>query len=435
MKNIIKLLITSFALGCLMCGSVQAQEEIFRNGLQFGVGARAISMGGAYSAVGDDYTASFWNPAALAQIRRFEITGGLSHLSRDNSVSFSELSTNDELSFTKLNEIGFAYPVPTYRGSLVFSFGYNRIKTFGSNFALSNVFNSLPDDSVSQSWKEREDGALNNWTIAGAVDLSPNMSAGIGINFWSGDNDYKFTLKEEDTENIWQENDWRFDDIILSEFSGFNVTLGALYRLNSNLNLSATIATPTTLTVKEQWETRDKVTFDIDENIDDENFKENGVTEYKIRSPFTFTAGASMNLIGLLMVSGQIEYNDWKQLSYRTDPPIDGVTQDEANDEIAELYQATQRIRLGAELTLPGTATQVRAGYFLDPSPFINDTASDREYYSAGLGLLLDKQIKLDLAYVYGTWTEKNLGLNDFVTELSEEITVNKIFGTISVRF
>lgn len=432
MYNMKKLILISFALGGLMLGSLNAQEEIFRNGLQFGIGARAISMGGAYSAIGDDYTASFWNPAALAQIRRFELTGGLSHLSRENSARFGDILTNDDISFTKLNEIGFAYPVPTYRGSLVFSFGYNRIKTFGSNFALSNVFNSLPDDSVSQSWKERENGALNNWVVAGAIDLSPNLSAGIGINFWSGGNDYQFTLKEDDVEDIYTFNDFRQDDIILSKFSGFNVTLGTLYRLNNYLKFAATIATPTTLTVKEQWETREKTKFDAEP---DESFEDSGVTEYKIRSPFTFTAGASMNLIGLLLLSGQIEYNDWKQLSYRTDPPIDGVTQDEANDEIEEIYQATQRIRLGAELTLPGTATQVRAGYFLDPSPFFDDEESDREYYSVGLGLLLDKQVKLDLAYVYGTWTEENLGLNDFVTELSEEITVNKIFGTISVRF
>ena len=438
MNRKIKLMLTAAGVCALMAGSLQAQDEFFRNGLQFGVGARAIAMGGAYGAVGDDYTASFWNPAALAQIRRFEFTGGLSRLSRENTAGFLDSSTVVDLNSTKLNELGFAYPVPTYRGSLVFSFGFNRVKTFGSNFALSDVYNSLPDDSVSQSWKEREDGGLNNWTIAGAIDLSPNFSAGIGMNFWSGNNDYQFTFVENDIDSIYTFNDFRRDDKINSEINGFNVTFGGLYRVNKALRLSATIATPTTLTITEKWETREKTTFDAepDETYSpDEIYSDEGTTEYKIRSPFTFTAGAALNLAGLVTVSGQIEHNDWSQLSYRSDPPIADISQDEANDLIEERYQETQRIRLGAELTLPGTATQVHAGYILDPSPDKNDTEGDREYYSFGLGLLLDKQVKLDLAYVYGSWTENNAGLNDFVTSLNEDISVSKIFASVSVRF
>ncbi|MDD5304827.1 MAG: PorV/PorQ family protein [Elusimicrobia bacterium] len=38
--------------------------------LEFGAGARAISMGDAYSAVASDATALYWNPAALTQIKR-----------------------------------------------------------------------------------------------------------------------------------------------------------------------------------------------------------------------------------------------------------------------------------------------------------------------------------------------------------------------------
>jgi len=37
--------------------------------LKLGVGARADGMGGAYSAVADEATALYWNPAALTRIR------------------------------------------------------------------------------------------------------------------------------------------------------------------------------------------------------------------------------------------------------------------------------------------------------------------------------------------------------------------------------
>jgi len=42
---------------------------LLANGLNLnGVGSRAISMGGAYVGLADDYSAVFWNPAGLTQI-------------------------------------------------------------------------------------------------------------------------------------------------------------------------------------------------------------------------------------------------------------------------------------------------------------------------------------------------------------------------------
>ncbi|MGB7061531.1 MAG: PorV/PorQ family protein [Candidatus Zixiibacteriota bacterium] len=42
--------------------------------LSLGVGGRALGMGGAFVGVADDVTASFWNPAGLAQLNRKELS-------------------------------------------------------------------------------------------------------------------------------------------------------------------------------------------------------------------------------------------------------------------------------------------------------------------------------------------------------------------------
>ena len=42
--------------------------------LSLGVGARALGLGGAFVGVADDVTASFWNPAGLAQLNRKELS-------------------------------------------------------------------------------------------------------------------------------------------------------------------------------------------------------------------------------------------------------------------------------------------------------------------------------------------------------------------------
>src|ERR1700677_492588 len=40
----------------------------------YGIGPRAIGMGGAFTAIADDASAAYWNPAGLSQISSYEIS-------------------------------------------------------------------------------------------------------------------------------------------------------------------------------------------------------------------------------------------------------------------------------------------------------------------------------------------------------------------------
>lgn len=60
------------------------------NFLKIEVGARATGMGGAFSAVADDGTAPYWNPAGLAQLNQKQITA--MHLSWLEGVNYQFLS-------------------------------------------------------------------------------------------------------------------------------------------------------------------------------------------------------------------------------------------------------------------------------------------------------------------------------------------------------
>ena len=48
-------------------------EKLHGSDLGMGTGARAIGMGGAFVAVADDASASFWNPAGLTQLKSNQI--------------------------------------------------------------------------------------------------------------------------------------------------------------------------------------------------------------------------------------------------------------------------------------------------------------------------------------------------------------------------
>lgn len=59
----------------LLAAAPFAQADTYSNEvLSIGVGARAMGMGGAYVAVADDSTASYWNPAGLPGIKHIEIS-------------------------------------------------------------------------------------------------------------------------------------------------------------------------------------------------------------------------------------------------------------------------------------------------------------------------------------------------------------------------
>ncbi|MDD3095874.1 MAG: PorV/PorQ family protein [Candidatus Neomarinimicrobiota bacterium] len=64
------------AIASLLPGFVKAQDKVgttAANFLNIPIGGKAISMGGAYTAIADDATALFWNPGAVARSGRSDV--------------------------------------------------------------------------------------------------------------------------------------------------------------------------------------------------------------------------------------------------------------------------------------------------------------------------------------------------------------------------
>tara|TARA_Y100000588_G_C13361261_1_gene546608 strand:+ start:56 stop:472 length:417 start_codon:yes stop_codon:yes gene_type:complete len=97
-----------------------------------GVGARAMGMGGAYVGVADDFTAVFWNPAGLVQKDHYEIQVSFARNSQDTKAVLNNTSASASLSNTRFGALGLVYPIPVYRGRLVFAAGFNRVQDFDS---------------------------------------------------------------------------------------------------------------------------------------------------------------------------------------------------------------------------------------------------------------------------------------------------------------
>jgi len=408
-----------------------AQSEAFFLGYASGVGGRALSMGSAYLAISDDYSATLWNPAGLTQLRRMELFTSLSHLQYTNEASYLNIANTDKTTKTKLNSVGFAFPIPTYRGSLVLAVGYNKVRNFDTGFSLSQFIDT---SGVQQDYLEIEEGGLNNWVFAGALEVTKNLSVGAALNLWRGNDDYHFNLYDQDIQNLWYYDNWTYDQQINTKYQAVNFKLGALYKFTRFIRFAATIATPVSLDAKEDWKESEIGIEDPDSPDDDYEITDSGSWDYGIKYPFVFSAGAAFTLLPNIVLSADVEYTDWSQTRYTSEPSVGDEFKKNIN--FKQDFQATATYRLGGEFTVPLLNTQLRAGLIQQPSPLkLASSKADRNYITFGGGILLDKQVKIDVAWVHGWWERESSYFSEDLPSVDEKINIDKYFATISIRF
>lgn len=458
-------------------GLAQFPEDALRFATPgFGVGARSLGMGNAYSGVANDYSAIFWNPAGLAQMEFGEFSFGLSHLNYGNRSKFFGAEQSYSNNATTLNALGLVYPVPVRQGSLVFGFGFSRqsnfttglsfegfnpnssiIQTYAPDGAfypsdlsgnlayqlyLANVdtntgrFDSPITGNLTQLGRVIEGGGLNNWGFAVGVDIAKNLSVGATASYLSGSYKYERSYTERDTRKLYQALPFDFDELTVEDFvesdiSGFNAKLGLMYRVPEKFRFGLTVKTPTTLQVKETFGSTARSYFDNGDVLPtDGPFESNGSGSYNVVTPWVFGAGASVVLRDLIL-SADIEYTDWTQLEFAdANPDLIAL-----NKDIKQLFRPTANLRAGLEYDVRALGLRLRGGFIYNTSPFEGDPSEfDQKYVTAGLGLLLSEANMLDVAYARGWW--KSFRTNyDRSSRVDEKVTTNTVILTFSHRF
>src|ERR1700677_84875 len=87
-----KFFILSFLLIIPSLCFAQNSSLIFAQPNTYGIGPRAIGMGGAFTAIADDASAAYWNPAGLSQISSYEISISSAPVYFENDVNPSASS-------------------------------------------------------------------------------------------------------------------------------------------------------------------------------------------------------------------------------------------------------------------------------------------------------------------------------------------------------
>jgi len=239
MKKLINgIMAVSILLSVSFAQTAQEAVDLFQN--ENGFGLRAAAMGNAYTSVADDYSAIYWNPAGLAQLKFGEMSGALMHSNFSNDVDYFGKNSSDSRTFTKLQNFGIAYPFPVARGSFVVAFGYQKVNNLDSftGFKGTNNVGDLYDVEYEHTFE----GSIDQWSFAVAMDLSENFSAGLTMNFIGGSKTFSQDYLDDDLP-------YYFDNLLYREkktnldhdYSGFNLQLGGLFKLSDNIKMGAKI--------------------------------------------------------------------------------------------------------------------------------------------------------------------------------------------------
>ena len=361
------------------------------------VGAKAQALGGAFTGVSDDYTALFYNPAGLGQIETIQAGASFSSLSVSNTADYLGNKNENTDSFTKLHALGLVVPVSTVRGSLVFGFSYYRVRQYDMSLLGSQFVDEGAAYQATWEQTRNEEGALSNTSFGAAVEIAPGLYVGGAFNFWGGENDYTWQFAEVDPlyggELV---SDSTATDHVLTHFSGFNMTLSTLFRLNDVLRVGGAIQTPVTLKSREEWDYTE--VFEWDDGYSEVNYSENGSYEYKIQFPWILRGGLGLTL-GPVCLSADVALKNYNQMKYKTDPPA-GANMGEANLDIKRNFRNVVDYAVGGELKIPKLPVSLLGGYAFLNAPFKNAINNEnRSVISGGIRVRLNANAGLSLSY------------------------------------
>ncbi|HOZ49694.1 MAG TPA: outer membrane protein transport protein [Candidatus Hydrogenedentes bacterium] len=440
---------------------VGAQElEISVSPSPVGSGARAAGMGDAFVAIADDATAASWNPAGLIQLERPEIsivgayTGVIERFSADEH---SEVDSWNRADTPQLNFLSLTYPIPylffdrnlvvgiyyQYKYDFARDFSIEYDAAWGSEGGLLNTFSKLDFE---------QEGALHAITPAFAFEITKHLALGVGLNLWRstplGRNEWEqrmdrrtLALMPVACELTRTKTREKYSDV-----RGESYTAGLLWNLSDRWSLGARYDSAWTakadfkreeFTVRSYFAPWGGSYLGIEPGLRNES--------REIRFPATLAVGAAVRVDDRLTLSADISRTDWNDFWYRSrwGGRTSLVNTWSFDDFLFPAhFDPTYTVRFGGEYVAIPKQPDVtlkrlwsfRGGLFYDQEP-ASGTPDNFYGLAAGIGLLLNQRVNIDLAYQLRCGFDVN---GDFVRGISgfdEDVFQNRFLLSTVIYF
>ncbi len=369
-----------FLYACMMgffVVTVEAQMDTLNLGAPQEISARAMALGGSYTAVANDFSALYYNAAGLSSVKRHEFSFTLNQtmLSTSSQITGYPKSIIDKQELG-IQSIGFLWPLPVTRGGLTFAFGYYSPR----NFIDASTYNDAKSITNGQ-YKYEAEGTVDQYRFGFGLDVAPDVSLGLAVSHTSGEERIQIT-----------------DSVVsrgVNSYTGWNLEPSLMIKLTPWVKLGASLIVWDIASVDEHQETQGIVTaYDATLNV---------------RNPYQLKLGLSYQGNDLL-VAADYKMNFWEQYRYS----MDNVSFQEGAG-----YRNEYTLSAGVEKYISHWNTVLRGGYsynnILDYglTPIYN-----RHRVSAGIGFLLSGSVNIDLGYSYAFWESQE---NDLYIEDREQ--------------
>jgi long-chain fatty acid transport protein len=405
---------------------------VLANGLNLNsLGTRALSMGGAFVGLADDFSAIYWNPAGIANFQK-RYLGFYGTDVIPSATYFSQAPTEiglvtlvDAKSMTKHYLSGMLTYYQPINERLVAGVGVYIPSGLGSAWDGEDF--TAVTANTAYLWESR----IGLVTISPAIAYKVNDQVSIGATFninygmfnlkrWAGTMDLPdptgtFDLGQyEDDQNGW----------------GFGATFGVLVKANDMLSFGATVRTPS------------KVHFSGTSAISNLlllGYKDMSDSERDITWPWWIAGGVAFRPMDDLIVTADLQWTQWSALD-----EIETKFKDSAwslfmvgsGKNITPLHwKDALQIRFGAEYMLYQNVG-LRAGYYYDPAPAPDKTLNillpsyDFNVLTIGIGYDLGGVV-LDFGFEYFMGKEREV---DFAKWLLDPAYKSAMPGTYKMK-
>lgn len=424
-----------------LAGSAQNDADVLRYSSQYVLGtARFTGLGGAMGALGGDMSATHINPASIGLYRFGDIsfTPAMEFNMIESELDGRTMSADENK--LVINNIGFVLANETkdpYWKSINFGVSYNRLNTFNDNLVVKSTlpvgssmmqdfareaYGSVPGDlseysaglayqgyvidridtidniydgraftgELTQVQNAERAGRLSETSLNFGANYNDKVYIGASLNFQSPYYKSKVQTTESplDVENTDLVS-YTYNEILETTGLGFNFKLGGIVKAGDYLRFGASMQTPTTFTLTDNYRTKlNSVLRDPSETYSEQSSL--SVFEYRVRTPWRFMGSVAGVLGKKALVSVQYEFADFSggklknANSYGSDADFS-----DSNEAIENFFAISNILRAGAEYRFTNEFYG-RAGfaYFSNPNKGNEFTSADlnRYQYSGGLG-------------------------------------------------
>ncbi len=413
--------------------------------------ARFLGAGGAFGALGAEFSTLSQNPAGLAMYRTDELmlTPALRFSNTDATLSGAGNRTlSESKSHFHFDNVGIIFNT-TPRGGHWKTFnvglGYNQLANYnqGVNYSgnaggtiLNNWFTSAQRDAPTGTeddldpftsrlasdvnaiyyednvWKydfsgdpnanvERtqfltQSGTMNEMVLSFAGNYEEKLLIGATV----GVPIVKYRLNGEYREMDTGGNVAYFDDLTYTESLqtdgvGVNFKFGLIYRASQAVRLGVSFHSPTWLGLTDDYSNSFSYGYTVSGvSYSDQSYSPSGKSDYKLATPWRAGLSGAFVFKKYGFLSAEVEIVDYSANKYNFTSDVANINnqleETIVNSEIQTLFKQTMNVRLGGEAALDNF--RLRAGVNLLGKPYENnpdptDNSNFNMAYTAGLGV------------------------------------------------